>query len=181
MKNEMKRKRWRLLTFIFAGFIFILAGFIVTLHIIIPGKLRQQLGEMSPELRISYSSLHINLFASAVTLNNLDIAFTPDSTRKEFSHHLHFSEARLKEINFLKLAISKIFSAGAIELEKADISLDSSLLEKNDPVMNQAKLKLPFKKAFISGLRLRDAKIYLYSNGSKKLIAEGDISVNDIN
>src|SRR5213592_4099120 len=132
MKNG--RKRWRLLIFIFSGFIVALAGYIVILHILIPKKLQQQLLQISPALEIHYSAIHTSLFASAVTLSDVDIHFTPDSTKKKNSHHLHFSKVRLKEINFIRLAASKNFSAGAIELDQADIRLDSALLENNDSV-----------------------------------------------
>jgi hypothetical protein len=180
MKNERKWKVKKVVIFISGGLLLTLVALIIALHILIPKKLYQQLREISPALIITYSSLHTSLFASAVTLNDLDIVFTPDSTKKELSHHFHFSKARLKEINFFKLAVLKNFSINAIELDQADISLDSLLLEKNDSVMAQTKLNLPFKKLFIGNLQLPAAKIYLHSNRSKKLIAIGDISLNDV-
>jgi len=181
MKNGSKWKVRKVLVFISGALLLTLAAYIIILHILIPKKIYQQLREISPTLRITYTSLRTSLFASAVTLNDLDIVFTPDTTKKELSHHLHFSKARLKEINFFKLATSKDFSLNAIELDQADISLDSFLLEKNDSVMNLAKLNLPFKKLLIGHLQLQKAKFYLHSGRSKKLIAAGDVSLNGVN
>src|SRR5437773_4223251 len=159
MKKERKWKIRRVIVFISCALFLILSGFIVTLHILIPKKIQQQLQALSPVFRINYSSIHTNLFASAITLNDLNIVFTHDSTKKEFSE-LHFSKARITDINFLKFA-SKNLSVNKVELDDADISLDSLLLEKKDSVLKQMKLNLPFKKISISNLQLPRTKVYV--------------------
>ena len=177
MRNGRKWKIRKVVVFISGALLLTLAAYIITLHILIPKKIYQQLREISPTLRITYTSLRTSLFASAVTLNDLDIVFTPDTTKKGLSHHLHFSKVRLKEINFFKLAILKNFSLNEIELDQPDIRLDSVLLEKNDSVMKRAKVNLPFKKLSIGQLQMHNAKIYLQSGRSIKLIAAGDVSL----
>ena len=180
MKKERKWKGRQIIIFI-AGILFLLLlGFTIALHILIPKKLQQQLQQISSALSIRYSSIHTSLFASTITLNDLDIVFTPNPAKKEFSQHLHFSKARIKEINFLKLATSKNFSVNTIELDQPDITLDSLFAEKTDSIIKQTKLNLPFKKMNIGKLQVHNAKIHLRSNSTKKLIANGDISLDGI-
>jgi len=175
MKKGRNSVGGRILIIVCSCFLLLLIGFLFTVHILIPKKFKQQLLQLPPEFEIHYSGMHTNLFASAITLENVDVTITPDKNRKDFAHRLHFSKLRFNQVNYLKIAISKNLVVSSVELDSANIFLDSFLLAHSD------SMKIPsptlFGKLSIKQIQMPAAKIYSHTGTANNLIAAGDISL----
>src|SRR5215471_1486086 len=121
MKNGRERNVRRILIFTLSTFLFVLIGFIAALHILIPQRIKQQLLQLPSVFQIHYSAIHTDLLATTITLNDVDVLANPNGASGDNLHRLHLSSLKLKNINFLKLAISKNLSVNSIEFDSAKI------------------------------------------------------------
>src|SRR5215469_11467291 len=126
---KISRKRLMLILTGF-GILFILAATNIILNRIIQHKVSEKLQHISPELKISISSIHSNLFNSSLALNDVTIDYLPDSNIHGHRHSFHFSEVELSGINFLRLMFRRALSINDLILSNGDVNLDRFLMNK---------------------------------------------------
>jgi hypothetical protein len=179
MKNGRIRKV--VLKVIFTASLVVIAVFFI-LKSVIQKKIRQELTSLSPAMQVKFSSIHINLFSSSVSLDSLDVSFIPYANRRENKHVLHFSQVSLKGISFLKFLFSKNLSVNNFILDEGNIQLDQFLLDKKDSAQAKifTEIKWPFKKLFINNIELKNATTFLHSSRADQLLAKGDLAIGQV-
>jgi hypothetical protein len=157
-------------------------GGLSILNSVIRKKIQQQITSLSPAVQIKFTSIHANIFSSAVSFDNLEIDFIPYDSRQQNRHYLRFSKASLKEISFLKFLFNKKLVAENFVLENGNIGLDKFLLDKRDSAQAALlkEIEWPFKKLFLRNVEFRKVKAFVHSDESDHLIATGDIAVGGI-
>lgn len=180
MDINRKRRKWLKLLASLIGFAFIIFMGSVILTLVIQKKIGQAFKDLSPKININYSSIHVNLFASSVSINDLHIYIIPYNGSQQHQHSFYFPHARLQGINFFKIIISNQFFVNDLSLEKAEIKLDQFLLDKKDSAQAVFDhLNVPFKKISISNLKLLKADIWLHSGLTNQLLLNGNITIQD--
>jgi len=166
---------------IFAACLVVVAAFFIVKGII-QKKIRQELTNLSPAMQVRFSSVHINMFSSSVSLDSLEINFIPYANQQENKHVLHFPEVYLKGIGFLKFLFSKELTANNLLLNRGDIYLDQYLLDKKDSAQIKifTAIQWPFKKIFINDLELKNTTTFLQTNGADQILAEGDLAIGQV-
>src|SRR5690242_16410398 len=131
-KKKSKRRSLKIIALIIICIFFIALIAHPVLDRIIENKVKQQLTQLAPLAKVSFSSIHADLFASALTLNNLLIKVQPVSTDSNHQHVIKFSKAELTEMNFLKVVFNKNLSINKLNLTQGLIQVDQFLLDKKD-------------------------------------------------
>jgi len=149
---------------------------------LIQKKIRQQFTELGPALHVTFSSIHIDIFASSVSFDSVSLKFTPYQTREQNSHHLYFSTASLRHANFLKLLFNKKLVAKNFDLEDGRLQLDSFLLDKTDSAQARVleQIEWPFKRLLIKNVQLKNTRAFLRSDGKDHLLVKGDANISGI-
>lgn len=167
---------------IFVGIIlFVLTGFIF-LNFRIKKKIAQGLTLISPAIQVKYSSIQNNLLTGSVSINDLDVAFTPYPGLPQYMHHLQLPRAELKGLNFFKFIFQKQLSADWLILANGNMQIDSFLLANKDSAQEEIfdQLKSPFKTVNIRHLELKEMNAFLNSDVTSLPITKGDFAVNGI-
>ncbi len=184
MKKIMKKKlQWRkgkLMLFCFIGIIFILITGNIILNKVIENKVRENLDQLSPIVKVSFSAVHANLFTSSLSISDLAIQFNPDTTDKQHQHFFYFPKAEFAGISFLKVIFKQELSINKLKLESGKIKLDESILDKKDSVQNALLQKTPFKNILIDHLEMTKMNVWLHSTTNNKLLMKGSINIDDI-
>jgi hypothetical protein len=179
MKNGRIRKV--VLKVIFTASLVVIVVFFI-LKSIIQKKIRQELTNLSPAMQLRFSSVHVNMFASSVSLDSLQVNFIPYASRPENKHVLYFPKVSIKGISFLKFLFSKKLSVNNFILDEGNVHLDQFLLDKKDSAQAQifTKIKWPFKKLFINNMELKSATTFLHSKQTDQLLAKGDLAIGGV-
>lgn len=162
------------------GLILVAAFFLF--NSLIQKKIRQQFAELGPALRVTFSSIRIDMFASSVSLDSVSLTFTPYQTREQNSHHVYFSTASLRQVNFLKFLFNKKLVAKNFVLEDGRLQLDPFLLDKSDSAQSAVleQIEWPFKRLLIKNVQLKNAKAFLRSVGKDHLLVQGDANISGV-
>ena len=166
---------------IVAASLVIVAAFFIAKGVI-EKKLRQELTNLSPAVQIRFSSAHVNMFSSEVSLNSLEINFIPYANQQESKHVLYFPQVSFKGISFIKFLFSKELAVNTLQPEGGNIHLDQFLLDKKDSLQTNifTAIKWPFKKLLIERLELKRTTIFLHLNRAEQLLAKGDLVIGQV-
>jgi hypothetical protein len=183
MKKVIQKKqgrKWKLIMLCLIAMAFILFAGNIILSRVIQNKVRQNLDQLAPVAKVSFSSVNANLFASALSINNLAIQFAPDTTDQQQHHLFYFPKAEFKGISFLKVIFNKKLFINELRLEPGEIKLDASLLYKKDPAHNTPLPKMPFKNIWINHLEIKMTNVWLHSGAITKPLMKGSIQIDDV-
>ena len=167
---------------IFVGIIlFVLTGFIF-LNLRIKKKITQGLTLISPAIQVKYSSIQNNLLTGSVSINDLDVAFTPYTNTPQYRHHLQVPRVELKGLNFFKFIFQKQISADWLILANGKMHIDPFLLANKDSAQEEIfdQLKSPFKTANIRHLELKEINAFLNSDSSSLPVTRGNFALYGI-
>jgi hypothetical protein len=127
--------------------------------------------KFEPAIKVSYSSVHLELFDAAVRFEDLDIRFTPDPEDTKHRHILHFQQMRLSGIHFFSLIKGRDFEAEKLSIGPSNIAIDRILLIKNKFSLAEllSKLNLRFQKLSMRRIELEESKISVDSANQNQL------------
>ncbi len=184
--NETKKKkrrwsRWQIITFCIVGvFIIVLSGNAI-LNKVVENKVRENLEQLSPFAKIVFSSIHTNLFASSLSINDLLIQLKRDTADQQHQHLFNFSKAEFTGFDFFKVMFHKKLSINKLRLEKGEIKLDEVILNKKDSIQYDFLSRIPFENISINHLEIAESKVWLHSDRGNKLMLKGNINIDKIN
>jgi len=167
--NETKKKkrrwsRWQIITFCIVGvFIIVLSGNAI-LNKVVENKVRENLEQLSPFAKIVFSSIHTNLFASSLSINDLLIQLKRDTADPQHQHLFNFSKAEFTGFDFFKVMFHKKLSINKLRLEKGEIKLDEVILNKKDSIQYDFLSRIPFENISINHLEIAESKVWLHSD-----------------
>lgn len=167
-------RRWRLLLYSGLGLLLILFTANIILNRIIQHKVSEKLQHLSPHLKVSFSSLHSNLFASSLVLTNLTINYLPDNDKHQ--HTLRFSRVTLDGINFIMILFRQTLSVNNFVLSDGDVNVDPFLLNKKDTAAAVLVRQIPFKRISVKHFETT----HLHVSEDNKLLLKGNITLDDI-
>jgi hypothetical protein len=179
-KKKSQRRSVKIIALIIICIFFIALIAHPVLDRIIENKVKQQLTQLAPLAKVSFSSIHADLFASALTLNNLLIKVQPVSTDSNHQHVIKFSKAELTGMNFLKIVLNKNLSISKLNLTQGLIQVDQLLLDKKDALQYNFSAKMPFKNISINHFEINNASVWAHSDKGNKLVLKGMINVDNI-
>lgn len=178
VKDNKVIRTWGLISAVII-LVFFLGIFISNL--IIRNRIRQ-ITEISPAIKISYSSLHSNLFTGTVFFQDLDIHFMPYPGMPEKKHSMLIPRAYLKGIDIFKFIFNKKLSVNQVLFAKVNLLLDSFLIAKKDSAQAQIfkQAKLPYKASVIKLFKLNEINTHFYNDTSGPSLVMGDISIHGL-
>jgi len=181
MKKSSTRRIWIKWSVLIIGVVFIIFIIYVILGSVIQNKIAKSLHDLAPGIQSSYSAIHVNLLASSVTVDSLQLIFIPDSALQQHRHSIYFQQASLSGIDFLKVIFSQQLFISNVNLEKAQIKLDQYLLDKKDSAQQAIlkNLRVPFKNITIKNLTLSEAAVWLGADSTDQPLLTGNISLYD--
>ena len=171
------------------GILFTIAGLILLIIVayfvsepLIEKKINNELKKLEPELAVSYSSVHLELFDAAVRFDNLDIRFIPDPQDTGHRHTVHFQQVRLSGIHFFSLIKGRNFEAEKLSLGPSNIAIDRVLLDKNKslPAELLSRLDLSFRQISIGRIELEESKISVDSAKQNQLRMKSEAALNEL-
>ncbi|MBC9934143.1 DUF748 domain-containing protein [Chitinophaga qingshengii] len=172
-------RKWRLLLYSSLGLLLTLFIANIIINGIIQHKISEKLQHLSPHVKVSFSSLHSNLFASSLKLNNLTVNYTPNNNQHQ--HTLRFTRVTLDGINFIMILFRQTLSVKNFILSDGEVNLDSFLLNKRDTILTDLVRQASFKRISVSQFEAFHLRI---SEDNKPLlkgnIALDDIDINDV-
>ena len=181
MKKNIKWKKWLILPFSIILVVLILLAGNSILTSVIQKKIAQAIRQLSPKADVAFVSIHVNLFSSSASIDDLDIHFIPYRNTPQYSHSLHFNNASLTGIDFFKVIFSNTLSVRNVSFNKADIKLDPFLLDKKDSAQSIISgLHVPFKNLAIDKLQFREIHVWLHAAGADKLLFKGNLTVHGV-
>ncbi|TWF42925.1 uncharacterized protein DUF748 [Chitinophaga polysaccharea] len=157
------------------GILVILITANILINRIIQRAADERLQHLSPQLKISYSSIKSNLFTSSLTLSNLTIAYTPDSNKHH--HSVHFSEVKLSGIHLLTMLFRQTLSVNNLKLSNGEINLDRFLMNRKDTAPMQLLAQAPVKSISVNHLQLNTVQVW----EDHQLLLRGNMGIDDIN
>ena len=129
MKRTHRNYKWlRIILFSVIALVAILIIGGIVLQSVLPGKIRQKLAMLGPELKVTVGSIDASLLHRSLVLNDLSVVFRPDSSESH-THYIHLTKVSISGINFFDLAFNNKANIGSIHLEKGDAEFDRYLLE----------------------------------------------------
>lgn len=182
MKRIHRKNKWlRIILFSAITIIVILIIGGIVLQSVLPGKIRQKLTMLGPEIHVTVGSIDASLLYRSLVLNDLSVVFRPD-TSKSHTHYIHLTKVSISGINFLSLAFSNKANIGSILLEKGDAELDRYLIENKQEeqlaILTSKNISLP--NLNIGRLEIVDMNLKVMNNKVKQLSLQANIVVKDI-
>src|SRR5688572_19925526 len=161
--------------------LFVLTGFIF-LNLRIKKKITQGLALISPAIQVKYSSIQNNLLTGSVSINDLDVSFTPYTATPQYMHHLHVPRAELKGLNFFKFIFQKQLSVDWLILANGKMQIDPFLLANKDSAQEEIfdQLKSPFKTVNICHLELKEMNAFINSDSTSLPVTTGNFALYGI-
>lgn len=186
LPKKWKRTKWKRLLFYIAGIVVILFIGNSVLNSLVKSTIRKRLDLLSPAVKVSYSSIHTNLFTLSLSLRDLVVRFSPDTSDKQHGHSLKSSNIEFRGINFFKVIFNKKLSIGQLKFEKADIYLDQFLLSKKATIHHDLFAGMPFHNISIDHFEISKSNVWLHTTQENSLLLKGDIifyeiQINDFN
>jgi hypothetical protein len=141
-------------------------------------KVDEALHALPPSLKVTYSSLHANLFNGSLVINGLQVLFAPDTDSKQsHRHEISIDHVTFAGIRFLALLRSHHLDLHSIRVEGVVANLDEYLLEKNTPL---PKMQAPFIDALIDRVELTDLTVTTHKGEKKNMSLEGSLELNSV-
>jgi len=167
---------------IFVGIILLVFIGFIFLNLRIKKKIEQGLTLISPAIQVRYSSIQNNLLGGSVSINDLDVAFTPYTDMPQYMHHLQVPRAELKGLNFFKFIFQKQLSVDWLILANGKMLIDPFLLANKDSAQEEIfdQLKSPFKTINILHLELKEINAFLNSDSSSLPVTTGNFALYGI-
>lgn len=157
------------------GVLVILITANILINRIVQQTVSEKLQHLSPQLKISYSSIKSSLFASSLALNDLTIAYIPDSSHHQ--HSMHFSRVELNDIHLLKMLFRRTLSINNVKLSNGEINLDRFLMNRKDTAPMQLLAQAPLKNISVSHLQLSTFQV----SEDHQLLLRGYLGIDNIN
>ncbi len=180
MKKIWDRPKWLVLIFAGIGMLIILIIANTILNRIIQNKVSEKLQQLSPLLKVHVSSIQSNLLSSSLSLNNLTIAYIPDSTKGQHQHSLYFSAVEISGIHFFKVVFRHKLSINNLKLSNGEVKLDWSLLNKKDTPQKNIFTRPPFRDISITHLELTSIHVWTHADKENQLLLSGSIGMDEI-
>ncbi|MEP6846132.1 MAG: hypothetical protein ABI861_09010, partial [Panacibacter sp.] len=182
---EKKRKKKILIKLLVCATVIIAVFLIgnVILKNIVEQKFNAALEQFSPVIQAKYSDIHINLLSASADIDSFSIQYHPDLRQRQHKHAVYFSAVHIRGINYFKLISGKNFSASALQLNNADIKLDSYLFGKKDTVAANilSAAGLPFENISFGKMELSNAGVKEINGRYETSLFNGNLTINDIN
>jgi hypothetical protein len=141
-------------------------------------KVDEALHALPPSLKVTYSSLHPNLFSGSVVINGLAVLFAPETDSKQpHRHEISIDHVTLGGIHFLALLRSHHLDLHSIRVEGVNANLDEYLLEKNIPL---PKMQAPFTDALIDRVELNDLTVTAHKGEKNSMSLEGSLELDSV-
>ncbi|NLR77326.1 DUF748 domain-containing protein [Chitinophaga eiseniae] len=168
-------RKWLMLIYGGIGILAILIIANILVNRIIQHTVGEKLQHLSPQLKISYSSIKSNLFTSSLALSNLTIVYTPDNSKHQ--HSVHFPAVKLSGINLLTMLFHRTLSINNLKLSNGEINLDRYLMNRKDTAPMQLLAQVPFKSIAVNHLQLSTFQVL----EDHQLLLRGNLGIDDIN
>ncbi|NML37739.1 DUF748 domain-containing protein [Chitinophaga sp. G-6-1-13] len=176
---KMPRK-WLMLIYGGVGILFVLVVANLIFNRIIQHNVSEKLRHLSPELKVSFSSVKSNLFTSSLALNSLTIDYIPDSNELGHQHVLRFSKVELSGVNFLMMLFRRTLSVNNLKLSNGKLNLDQFLMNKTDTARKSLFANMPFNSISVRHFELTNIRVWEHTVHANKLLLRGDIGVDEI-
>jgi len=132
----------------------LIAGYFI-LGQVVRRKVDTVLQQLPPSLHVTYVRLDVGLLSGSMVIHGLVVKFAPLADSQHF-HRMSLDLVTVQGIRFWTLLSSKKLMVGRLAEEGGAAVLDHYLLEKNVPI---PKVELPFTKAMIDRLEMRDMRV----------------------
>lgn len=173
-------RKWLMLICIGIGMLFILVMGNIILNRVIQHKVSEKLQQLSPQLKISFSSVKSNLLNSSLFLNNLKIDYIPDSNKLQRRHAIYFSAIELHGIHFFTFLFRHILSVNHVKISNGQVKLDRFLLNKKDTLQKNVLAQAPFQSISIGHFEVTAIDVWEHADQDNKLLLRGNIEMDEI-
>jgi hypothetical protein len=139
-------------------------------------KVDTALRQLPPSLRVSYSTIDVEILTGSVIIHGLVMRYAPGTDSMQ-AHRVTIDRVAVSGIRFWKLLSSKELRARKLRVEGCFADLDQDLLEADIPF---PKVQLPFTTAYIDRVEWKDIRVEAHKGERKVASLKGEGEVDSV-
>lgn len=161
-KKKFRRRKWKIIIFIIAGILSIVAIAPLFINQIIEHNIKQKLEQLAPFVTVRFSSVHADLLNSSIAINDLSVKFQPDLSDSSHYHLINYSKVAFTGVNFIAVVRRNELAINKTILSNGEITLDPFLLSKKDSLPPDLLTRVSFKNVSMNHLETRETNVRMH-------------------